>query len=326
MAIRNSSSGVTLTVPVMAAYTLKSRLAGLSGLDARALQTSALHLRPCGAIHTFYLDTAIDVLFLDSGGRLLHVQAAVPPNRVLWSSHKAHSVLEARSGVLPLHQLREGDLVTIEPDSASHPDWAAFRNLVQLPVNLFMAVFWFRFVLISFYSFVHTGSWFGLGLLLFNSLLVFFFLTRRTSSDTSARPTDWIVALATVVLSMSLKPAPVHEPVLQGISVVLQAVGFAVMLYGLLSLGKSFGIVPANRRLKFDGAYGWIRHPLYSGEMLFYAGFLCGQASWLNGATILLILFGQLWRVRAEEQLLFKDEHYRDYCLRVPYRFVPRLF
>jgi protein-S-isoprenylcysteine O-methyltransferase Ste14/uncharacterized membrane protein (UPF0127 family) len=326
MPIHNSTKGLDLTVPVISAYTIKSRLAGLSGLDEQALLTSALHLRPCGAVHTFYLDMAIDVLFLDVNGRLLRVQSAVPRNKMLWSSRKAHSVLEARTGVLPLDQLREGDTITIEADAVSKPRWYAFRNLFHFPVNLFMAMFWFRFVLLSFFNVVQAGSWFGLGLLLFNSLLVFFFLTRRTSSDTSARLSDWLISLSTVILSMSLKPDPVQDPLPQTISVALQAVGLLVMLYGLLSLGKSFGIVPANRSIKHSGAYAWIRHPLYAGEMVFYIGFLFGHFSWLNGATIFLILLGQLWRVRAEEHLLIKDEQYREYCLKVPYRFVPKLF
>jgi protein-S-isoprenylcysteine O-methyltransferase Ste14 len=265
-------------------------------------------------------------MFLDSDGCLLSVRAGVPPNKIVSSSRKAHSVLEARSGVLSLEQLQKGDYVAVVPDSVSKPNVSSFRNLLHLPVNLFMAVFWFRFVLISFFNVLQTGSWFGLGLLLFNSLLVFFFLTRRISSVTSARMSDWLVALSTVILSMSLKPHPVGDPLLQLISLGLQAVGLSVMLYSLLSLGKSFGIVPANRSIKRTGAYAWIRHPLYASEMVFYVGFFFGHATWLNGLTIILILLGQLWRVRAEEHLLLKDDQYRAYCLCVPYRFIPKLF
>jgi protein-S-isoprenylcysteine O-methyltransferase Ste14 len=315
-----------LNVPVISAYSIKSRLAGLCGLDEKTLQTSALHLRPCGAIHTFYLKTAIDVMFLDSEGRLLSHQIGVPPNKILLSSRKAQSVLEARTGVLSLDQFQEGDYIAIVPEAVSKPHWSSFRSLLHLPVNLFMAVFWFRFVLISFYNVLQSGSWFGLGLLLFNSLLVFFFLTRRISSDTSARLSDWLVAWSTVILSMSLKPHPAGDPALQMISLGLQAVGLSVMLYSLLSLGKSFGIVPANRSIILSGAYAWIRHPLYASEMVFYAGFLFGNPTVLNSLSIFVILLGQLWRVRAEENLLVKDIQYREYCLRVPYRFIPKLF
>jgi len=326
MPLFNPHRGRKISVPVIGAYANLSRLAGLFGLSDRERAVSVLHLRPCSSIHTFYLDHPIDVLFLDRTGSLLEVQAAVPPNRVVLCKGKAHSVLEAKPGVLPLDRFAAGDHIVVEPDGTSRPSWASFRTLLHLPVNLFLAIFWLRFVLIAFFTFMRTGSWFGLGLTVFNSLLVFFFLTRRQSKNTTSRWDDWFVAIATVLLSMSLKPDPGHDWYRQIVSLSLQGVGLSVMFYSLLCLGKSFGIVPANRSVKSQGAYAVVRHPLYAGELIFYFGFLFGHFNWFNLIKILLIFLGQLWRVRAEESVLRTDKQYRDYCLRVPYRFLPKLY
>jgi protein-S-isoprenylcysteine O-methyltransferase Ste14 len=198
--------------------------------------------------------------------------------------------------------------------------------LLHLPINIFLAIFWLRFVLISFFTFLRTGSWFGLGLMVFNSLLVFFFLTRRQSKSTTSRWSDWMVSIATVLLSMSLKPDPSSDLLQEIVSVALQTTGLSIMLYSLVCLGKSFGIVPANRSVKSQGAYAVVRHPLYAGELIFYFGFLFGHFNYFNLIKILLIFLGQLWRVQAEESVLRTDKQYRDYCLRVPYRFLPKLY
>lgn len=326
MPLYNHSRGRKVTIPVVGAYSYLGRLAGLFALSDKARTASVLHLRPCSSIHTFYLEHPIDVLFLDRKGVLLKAQSAVQPNRVATCAGRPHSVLEAKPGLLELERFTVGDHVVVEPDNLSRPSFASFRTLLHLPVNMFLAIFWLRFVLISFFTFVRNGSWFGLGLMVFNSLLVFFFLTRRQSKNTTSRWYDWIAAIATVLLSMSLKPDPSTDPLREVASVVLQASGLSIMLYSLLCLGKSFGIVPANRSVKSHGAYAVVRHPLYSGELIFYFGFLFGHFNWFNMIKILLIFLGQLWRVQAEESVLRTDKQYRDYCLRVPYRFLPKLF
>jgi uncharacterized membrane protein (UPF0127 family) len=43
----------------------------------------ALHLPRCRSVHTFGMRFAIDVFFLDSDGRVVRTELAVPPRRVL---------------------------------------------------------------------------------------------------------------------------------------------------------------------------------------------------------------------------------------------------
>ena len=44
------------------------------------------------------------------------------------------------------------------------------------------------------------------------------------------------------------------------------------MIAALLSLQRSFGIVPANRGIREGGLYRIVRHPLYAAELLVFLG------------------------------------------------------
>lgn len=84
-------------IKVEYADTFWRRLIGLlnrSSLDAR----QGLLLRPCGSIHTFAMRFSIDVIFLDSEGRVLGYADNVPPNRVRFSPAGTRQVLEVAHG------------------------------------------------------------------------------------------------------------------------------------------------------------------------------------------------------------------------------------
>lgn len=92
------------------------------------------------------------------------------------------------------------------------------------------------------------------------------------------------------------------------------------MTIALISLGRSFGIAPADRGLRTVGFYRWIRHPLYASELCFYVGYLMANPSVRNllGLVVCtIVLIGRIWR---EEQIL---EGYERYAQQVPYRLIP---
>jgi protein-S-isoprenylcysteine O-methyltransferase Ste14 len=98
------------------------------------------------------------------------------------------------------------------------------------------------------------------------------------------------------------------------------------MLVALTSLGRSFGIVAANRGIKRFGLYAWVRHPLYAGELIFFPGFILASFSPSNLTICLGIVCGLMIRSRVEERHLGQDPEYRAYMEAVPYRFFPGLF
>lgn len=67
----------------------------------------ALLIPGCASVHTFGMRYAIDVVFLDPLGRVLHVARALRPWRVA-SQSGAAAVLELRAGGAATHRLYPG--------------------------------------------------------------------------------------------------------------------------------------------------------------------------------------------------------------------------
>ena len=91
-------------------------------------------------------------------------------------------------------------------------------------------------------------------------------------------------------------------------------------------LGRSFGLVPANRGVVASGPYLLVRHPIYSGYLITHIGFLLAHPSAWNIAILLVADTALIVRALYEERILVRDEQYREYCSRVGWHLVPGVF
>jgi protein-S-isoprenylcysteine O-methyltransferase Ste14 len=96
---------------------------------------------------------------------------------------------------------------------------------------------------------------------------------------------------------------------------ILVAAGVAIVASARRTLGKHFSIhlqVDREHVLITDGPYRWVRHPLYTGDLLFYVGLplLCGAWEALVLPVLLLALV--VTRSRTEERML--GEAYPEYA------------
>ncbi|NTZ07325.1 methyltransferase family protein [Burkholderia metallica] len=105
-----------------------------------------------------------------------------------------------------------------------------------------------------------------------------------------------------------------------------QICGIAWQLFAKLSLGRSFGLLPANRGVVSTGAYRFMRHPIYAGYLLSEIGFLLSNFSTRNALTIGVWMLLQIGRIRMEERVLSEDADYRAYKTKVRYRLIPGVF
>jgi uncharacterized membrane protein (UPF0127 family) len=80
-----------------------TRLRGLLGLSADDFRNgSGLWIVPCHGVHTLGMGFPIDVIYLDEGLRVVHVEQNLRPWRVAPVRMQATSVIE-----LPSHTVRE---------------------------------------------------------------------------------------------------------------------------------------------------------------------------------------------------------------------------
>jgi len=118
----------------------------------------------------------------------------------------------------------------------------------------------------------------------------------------------------------------------------LQALGWAMLL---LSTGFIMWVMRENsfaapvvklqtergHRVVSTGPYAWVRHPMYSGTVLFFVGAPMLLGSWWGVAMSPLFIVLFAIRARIEERALLAGlPGYADYTARVRYRLVPGLW
>lgn len=89
-----------------------SRLRGLLG-RAPLQPGEGLLLRGENAIHTLGMTFAIDVLFLDRAGRVVHLISAMPPWRISPFVTRARDVLELPAGIIAQTNTMLGDQIEL---------------------------------------------------------------------------------------------------------------------------------------------------------------------------------------------------------------------
>ena len=150
----------------------------------------------------------------------------------------------------------------------------------------------------------------------------------------SRRPTmrDWHPLTIFFTLSASflyplfIDTAPGRHLVSEDTGAVIQAIGFAWAVYAKLSLGRSFGLLPARRGVIVKGAYRWVRHPMYLGYFVTHMGFLLVNVTPLNLFVYTALCAMQIYRILREEEVLSGDQAYQEYRQQVRYRAIYGLF
>ena len=133
----------------------------------------------------------------------------------------------------------------------------------------------------------------------------------------------FVAAYAQVAWLPSLLPATDLATGVQiaGFGLALASALFAA--WGMWTLGRSYGIrldLFEGHRLKTDGAFALVRHPMYLGIVTFHAGAALALESLpLLVATAIFVVPLTLARIAAEERVLREAfPPYADYATRVP--------
>ena len=105
--LRNARSERVVARCVETAFDRRDRNRGLLGRASLAAD-SALILAPCNSIHTFFMQFAIDVAFVDRNGQVIRARAAIAPWRIQ-AALRAFAVVELAAGVLQRSDTRVGD-------------------------------------------------------------------------------------------------------------------------------------------------------------------------------------------------------------------------
>jgi protein-S-isoprenylcysteine O-methyltransferase Ste14 len=175
-------------------------------------------------------------------------------------------------------------------------------------------------------DFLATGRVTGLLLLVSEALVVVLTVVRRSAAAVDRSTRARLLTVLSMLGPPLLQPAHVAALLPQSLTVAASAAGLAIVIAGKLTLGRSFGLMPANRGVVSSGIYRIVRHPIYLGYLVTHVAFLVATPSAWNIAALLAADAALLARAVCEEQTLSRDEQYRTYQQTVRWRVCPGVF
>lgn len=156
-------------------------------------------------------------------------------------------------------------------------------------------------------------------------LLVLAMIARRPPSRITAKPQYWILAfVATYWLFLAGRFADRGAALAPAwLSLALGCISGCVCIWARVSLGRSIGLVPADRGIVTTGCYRFVRHPIYTGIFFAYLALALQNFSWRNAAIFAAGAALFVIKSLAEERFLRHDPDYAAYMLRVRRRWLP---
>jgi protein-S-isoprenylcysteine O-methyltransferase Ste14 len=175
-------------------------------------------------------------------------------------------------------------------------------------------------------DFARTQRITGLLLLVSESLVVVLTILRRRARIVDRSAPAAVVTAISLVGPALLRTAAGPGLVPDMATAVVSALGLIVVISGKITLGRSFGIAPANRGVVVAGPYGFVRHPIYAGYLVTHLAFACAHPTVWNVAVLVVSDAALMIRALYEERVLAGDRVYQTYCSRVAWHMVPGLF
>jgi len=174
-------------------------------------------------------------------------------------------------------------------------------------------------------DFMQTGRVTGLLLLVSEFMVVVLTFVRRPAQLVDRSFGATLVTAVSIVCPPLLRASD-GGVIPDAATAAVSALGLILVVVGKMALGRSFGLVPANRGVVIAGPYTVVRHPIYSGYLITHAAFFLAHPSPWNALLVVMADVALVRRALVEERVLDRDASYRAYCERVGWHFVPGVF
>jgi protein-S-isoprenylcysteine O-methyltransferase Ste14 len=177
-----------------------------------------------------------------------------------------------------------------------------------------------------FAEFMRTGRVTGLLLLVGESLVVVLTILRRRTQIVDRSVAAVVLTTLSLVGPALLRANDAAPLATDAMTALVSPVGLSLVVAGKIALGRSFGVVPANRGVVVRGPYTFVRHPIYTGYLVTHLSFLVAHPTPWNISIVLVADTALVLRALMEERVLSADVEYQSYCQRVGWHLVPGVF
>ena len=196
-------------------------------------------------------------------------------------------------------------------------------RVIEIIARSFCALLYLYFCRAALASFLNTHNVSVLLLLIAESLTMLLIITARFPAAINRSLYASTITIAGSFYFVLVNVSDGMRLVPVSITAALQLSGLMLQIIAKVHLGRSFGLVPANRGIVTSGPYRLVRHPIYLGYFLNHVGFVLSMWSLHNFCVYAVLNTLQVLRIREEEKLLRQDEYYHVYAGAVRYRFIP---
>lgn len=152
----------------------------------------------------------------------------------------------------------------------------------------------------------------------FHNLLLAWFYAKREPAKRYDRVGLWLGMIA------ALLPTAVHSCPSPWYLLLPGLAGYGLIIWSLATLGKRFGIAPADRGITSRGPYRLVRHPMYLGELVFRTALLFSSNNLVLDIILIITLASvQCLRILREERWI---TGYSCYARIVQWRLLPGIW
>jgi len=223
-----------------------------------------------------------------------------------------------------------GEITAATTIPAAPPSWLAARlnpRVLPFGMRLLACLAQAIFVRAAVLAYLADTSRITLLILIATEVASFLGLMfSRPATATDYTPAALAMVAVVYCYVVFLDGSPGIKLIPEQAGAAIQIIGLSWTVYAKLSIGRSFGLLPANRGIVVVGAYRWVRHPIYAGYLVTHIGFLAANFGLHNLVVFSALYFVQGLRVLREEALLSRMAEYRAYVQQVRYRILPGVF
>ena len=155
------------------------------------------------------------------------------------------------------------------------------------------------------------------------ALMGIFSLVRVPPKTVTVTANSIAATAGMMILPILIRPGVPSVGLVNQAGTVLEVIGIIFTQLARVYLGRSFGLLPANRGIVSTGPFRLMRHPVYVGWFVLTLGLAFIYPKPSSCLLILATLPFMMWRIMQEEELLRLDPEYRAYCEKVRYRLIP---
>jgi len=175
-------------------------------------------------------------------------------------------------------------------------------------------------------DFLRTGRVTGMLLVVSEALVVVLTIIRRQARLVDRSAVATMLTVISVAGPPLLRASTTPSAVSDDLTAVVSGLGVLIVIVAKMTLGRSFGIVPANRGVVTAGPYNFVRHPIYAGYLVTHLAFVVANPTAWNATLIVIADAALIARALVEESVLAQDRSYQAYCTRVAWHLVPGVF